>query len=131
MYFRRKYIFWFVAYQLGQLKTPGNQPPTPCRAIKGALRPAEGQIGPSQSHSAPAPRSICIGTPVAHFDRPFESRPVDSVRQEVFRQLAANTGSATSSGWIAPSGMLLKSPRPLQPCQETSTERVPRRKARK
>ena len=32
------------------------------------------------SSPAPAPRTICIGTPVAHFDRRFESRPVDSVR---------------------------------------------------
>ena len=83
------------------------------------------------SSPAPAPRAICIGTPVAHFDRPFESRPVDSVRQEVFRQLAADPSSSSSSGWFAPSGMLLGSPRPLQPCQETSTEAVPRRKAKR
>ena len=83
------------------------------------------------SSPAPAPRSICIGAPVAHFDRPFESRPVDSVRREVFRQLAADSSSTSSSGWFAPSGVLLGSPRPLQPCQETSTEEVPRRKAKK
>ena len=83
------------------------------------------------SSPAPAPRAICIGAPVAHFDRPFESRPVDSVRQEVFRQLAADLCSSSSSGWFTPSGMLLGSLRPLQPCQETSTEAVPRRKAKR
>ena len=135
MYFHRKYIFWFVAYQLGQLETPGNNPPPPPPRLSGykgiTTTSRSSDWATSISLYAPAPRSICIGDLVAHFDRPFESRPVDSVRREVFRQLAANTDSASSSGWIAPSGVLLKSPRPLQPCQEPSTERVPRRRAKK
>ena len=40
------------------------------------------------SPTAPAPRTRCIGDSVARFARPFESRPADTVRRELFRQLA-------------------------------------------
>ena len=66
------------------------------------------------SPTVPAPRTRCIGDSVAHFARPFESRPTDSIRREVFQQLAARPGPATSSSWIAPSATLPATPRPLQ-----------------
>ena len=45
------------------------------------------------SPTAPAPRTRCIGDSVARFARPFESRPADTVRREVYRQLANRPGS--------------------------------------
>ena len=36
------------------------------------------------SPTAPAPRTRCIVDQVARFARPFESRPTDPVRREVF-----------------------------------------------
>ena len=54
------------------------------------------------SPTAPAPRTRCIGDSVARFARPFESRPTDSIKREVFRQLASKPGPSVSSGWIAP-----------------------------
>ena len=51
------------------------------------------------SPTAPAPRSRCIGNQAARFARPFESRPVDPVRQ-VFWQLAASSGTVPHlAGW--------------------------------
>ena len=49
------------------------------------------------SPTAPAPRTRCLGSTVARFARPFESRPVDPVRREVFRQLAETSIAATTS----------------------------------
>ena len=66
------------------------------------------------SPTAPAPRSRCIGDSVARFVRPFESRPADPVRREVFRQLAAQRGLSTATGWVAPSTTLAATPRPLK-----------------
>ena len=43
---------------------------------------------------------------VARFARPFEARPVDPVIREVFRQLAETSGTASTSGWVAPSATL-------------------------
>ena len=51
------------------------------------------------SPTAPAPSSRCIGEQVARFDRPFEARPVDPVRRELFKQLTATSGSSSTSGW--------------------------------
>ena len=76
------------------------------------------------SPTAPAPRTRCIGDSVARFARPFESRPTDSVRREVFRQLAARPGPATSSGRIAPSATLPATPRPLQRVTERCSPRT-------
>ena len=67
------------------------------------------------SSPAPVPRAICIGAPVAHFDRPFESRPVDPVRWEVYRQLATDPRASVSSGWLAPKNLLPGSPRLCSP----------------
>ena len=36
------------------------------------------------SPTAPSPRTRCIGDSVARFARPFESRPADTVRRELF-----------------------------------------------
>ena len=76
------------------------------------------------SPTAPAPRTMCIGDSVARFARPFESRPTDSVRREVFRQLAARPGPAASSGWVAPSATLPATPCPLQRVTEDSSSRA-------
>ena len=65
------------------------------------------------SPTAPAPHSRCIGNQVARFARPFESRPVDPVRREVFRQLAASSGTSSTSGWVALTITLPVSPPPL------------------
>ena len=51
------------------------------------------------SPTAPAPRTRCLGSTVARFARPFESRPVDPVRRECYRQLA-ETCTAVTTGWL-------------------------------
>ena len=48
-----------------------------------------------------APRTSCLGSPVARYHRPFESRPVNSTRRETYQQLAA-CSSPPYSGWFAP-----------------------------
>ena len=48
-----------------------------------------------------APRTSCLGSTVARYHRPFESRPVNSTRMETFQQLAA-CSSPPYSGWFAP-----------------------------
>ena len=90
------------------------------------------------SPTAPAPRTRCLGSTVARFARPFEARPVDPVRREVFRQLAETGIAATTSGWIAPFGYLAATPPPLeQGLEECSLSQLPlvkkgrRRKATK
>ena len=60
--------------------------------------------------TAPPPRTKVIGDPVARFARPFESRPGDSVRREVFRQLAAHPKAASMSGWAPPASLLPVTP---------------------
>ena len=67
------------------------------------------------SPTAPAPRTRCIGTSVAHFAKPFESRPADTVRRELYKQLATHPGQ---SGWIAPTATLPATPRPLERATE-------------
>ena len=66
------------------------------------------------SPTAPTPCSRCLGSQVARFARPFEARPVDPVRREVYRQLAdQGTAASSFSGWIAPTGVLPTTPPPL------------------
>ena len=48
-----------------------------------------------------APRTSCLGSPVACYHRPFESRLVNSTRSETYQQLAA-CSSPPYSGWFAP-----------------------------
>ena len=84
------------------------------------------------SPTAPAPRTRCIGSQVACFARPFESRPADPVRREVFRQLAATSGTGSTSGWLAPTTTLPVSPPPLQRGNEEGTiESVPKPKGKR
>ena len=66
------------------------------------------------SPTAPPPRTKVIGEPVARFARPFESRPADPVRREVFRQLASHPAAASASGWAPPKALLSSTPLPLQ-----------------
>ena len=65
--------------------------------------------------TAPAARTRCLGSSVARFAKPFESRPADTVRRELFKQLATQPGQ---SGWIAPTAMLSATPRPLERATE-------------
>ena len=66
------------------------------------------------SPTVSAPCTRCIGAQVARFARPFEARPTDPVRREVFRQLAdSNSTVSASSGWVAPTATLVVSPPPL------------------
>ena len=67
------------------------------------------------SPTAPAPRTRCLGSSVARFAKPFESRPADTVRRELFKQLATQPGQA---GWIAPTATLSATPRPLERATE-------------
>ena len=84
------------------------------------------------SPTAPAPRSRCIGSQVARFARPFESRPVDPVRREVFQQLAASSGTSSTSGWVAPITTPPVSPPPLaRGTEEGTTASVPRPKGKR
>ena len=69
------------------------------------------------SPTAPAPRTRCLGKSVARFAQPFESRPADSVRRELYKQLATQPGN---SGWIAPTAALPATPRPLERATEAS-----------
>ena len=55
---------------------------------------------------------------------PFEARPVDPVRREVFRQLAETSGTASTSGWVAPSATLPTTPPPLERSTEKSASRT-------
>ena len=83
------------------------------------------------SLTAPTPRKKVIGDPVARFAKPFESRPADPVRREVFRQLAANhPDTASTSGWVAPSATLPVTPPPLQKGTEEGASPVVPSKAK-
>ena len=70
------------------------------------------------SPTAPAPRTRCLGRSVARFKRPFESRPADSVRRELYQQLSSQPGN---SGWIAPTAAISATPRPLERAEEPSS----------
>ena len=70
------------------------------------------------SPTAPAPRTKCLGQSVARFKRPFESRPADSVRRELYQQLTLQPGN---SGWIAPTAAISATPRPLDRAEEPSS----------
>ena len=78
------------------------------------------------SPTAPTPRTKVIGDQVARFARPFESRPTDPVRREVFRQLVARPGTASTSGWVPPASLLPVTPPPLpQRVEERASTLVP------
>ena len=78
------------------------------------------------SPTVSAPRTRCLGSQVARFARPFESRPTDPIRREVYWQLAANNSPASSSGWVAPSATLSVTPPPLERgTEESAPSKVP------
>ena len=64
-----------------------------------------------------APRTSCLGSPVARYHCPFESRPVNSTRRETYQQLAA-CNSTPYSGWFAPLAVPPGSPAALAPVLE-------------
>ena len=81
------------------LATP---PPTP--TPPNGVYKADGNRGVSEwlhPFSLHAPRTSCLGSPVARYHRPFEARSANSTRRESFRQLAA-CGSSPHTGWFAP-----------------------------
>ena len=81
---------------------------------------------------APALRTQCLGGQVARFLRPFEARPADPVRRELYRQLAEKPGIAATSGWLAPSEALPSTPAPLGPgIEECASRALPPKKGRR
>ena len=64
-----------------------------------------------------APRTSCLGSPVARYHRPFESRQVNSTRRETYQQLAA-CNSPPYSGWFAHLTIPPGSPAALAPVSE-------------
>ena len=72
-----------------------------------------------------APRTSCLGSPVARYHSPFESRPVNSTRRETYQQLAA-CSSPPYSGWFAPLSIPPGSPAALGPVTEPLEGKRPR-----
>ena len=64
-----------------------------------------------------APRTSCLGSPVARYHRPFKSRPVNSTRRETYQQLAT-CSSPPYSFWFAPLSVPPGSPAALGPVTE-------------
>ena len=64
---------------------------------------------------------------------PSSLRPVDPVRRELYRRLAAaSSGTSSTSGWVAPAATLPVSPPPLARGTEDGTSaRVPRPKGKR
>ena len=78
------------------------------------------------SSTVSAPRTRCLGSQVTRFAGPFELRPTDPIRREVYRQLAVNSSSASSSGWVAPTATLAVTPPPLERVtEESATGQLP------
>ena len=71
---------------------------------------------PSLFLTPTVPRAGCLGESVALFSLPFEARPVDPVRREVFRQQVAGHYPP----WFAPSSVPSEVPRPLAQCTQPS-----------
>ena len=72
------------------------------------------------SPTAPAPSSSCIGEQVARFATPF--RPdLLTQKERIVKQLAASSGSSSTSGWVAPTTTLPVSPPPLARGTEEGT----------
>ena len=72
-----------------------------------------------------APSTSCLGSPVACYHRPFESRPVNSTRRESYQQLAA-CSSPPYSGRFAPHSVPPGSPAALEPVTEPLGGKRPR-----
>ena len=73
-------------------------------------------------------RAAVLGGEVALFSLPFEARPVDSVRREVFRQRVA--GGHTTS-WFAPASVPLEAPQGFIPSRQASVGPLPLPKRRR
>ena len=79
------------------------------------------------------PRAACLGAGVALFSRPFEARPTDPLRREVFRQQAR----AGCASWFSPASVPAEAPLELAPARQVSAGPLPdpkwrrRRRARK
>ena len=69
------------------------------------------------------PRAVRLGSPVVLFTLPFEARPVDTFRQELFRQRAES--GQVSTPWFAPTSGIVEIPRELPPSFEESAGAVP------
>ena len=76
-----------------------------------------------------APRAACLGQGVALFRLPFEARPVDPIRREVFRQ-ASLQPSSTSSTWFTPEQVHVPST-PLSPVRQRPVGPLPKTKRRR
>ena len=72
------------------------------------------------------PRAACLGESGALFSRPFESRPSDPLRREIFRQQAVGGGSC----WFAPSAVPSEAPLVLAPSHQASAGPIPACKRR-
>ena len=84
------------------------------------------------SPTAPALRTQCLGGQVARFLKPFEARPTDPVRRELYRQLAEKPRTAAATGWVAPSEALASTPPPLGPgTEECASRALPKKKRRR
>ena len=84
------------------------------------------------SPTAPALRTQCLRGQVARFLKPFEARPTDPVRRELYRQLAEKPRTAVTSGWVAPSEALASTPPPLGPgTEECASRALPKKKRRR
>ena len=81
---------------------------------------------------APALRTQCLRGQVARFLKPFEARPTDPVRRELYRQLAEKPCTAVNSGWVAPSEATASAPPPLGPgTEECASRALPKKKRRR
>ena len=69
-----------------------------------------------------APMVACLGGKVALFSRPFEARPTDSVRREVFRQQ-----SKAATSWFSPDAVPAAGT-PLGPVYQRPAGPLPRAK---
>ena len=103
------------------------------RSIKEGTDPWRNQIWALLSQCpAPALRTQCLGGQVARFRRPFEARPTDPVRLELYRQLAEKPSTAATSGWCAPSRALASTPLPLGPgTEECAGRKLPTKKRKR
>ena len=107
---------------------------TPCvKSIKEGTDPWRNEKWALLSQCpAPALRTQCFGGQVARFFKPFEARPADPVRRELYRQLAEKPSTAATLGWVAPSEALASTPPPLGPGTEDCASRaLPTKKRRR
>ena len=103
------------------------------RGIKEGTDPWRNEIWALLSQCpAPALHTQCLGGQVARFFKPFEARPADPVRRELYRQLAEKPSIAATSGWVASSEALASTPPPLGPgTEECASRALPTKKGRR